>query len=131
MAVTSSPHTMPPQYLRDSKQRVHITRWHDKSAHLGSFPMIVGYFLTTLPKSVVIVSIFVDMLSPLSAALHVVDLILRFLSCTVGTWEIWFILTKHLYLEVLSYIKKQQEQTEAQTKQYHQSNQQWKPVLTF
>ena len=56
------------------------------------------------------------MLSPLSAALHVVDLILCFLSCTLGTWEVWFFSTKNLYLENLSYIKKQQEQAEAQTK---------------
>ena len=43
----------------------------------------------------------------------------------------WFISSKHLYLENLSYIKKQQEQAEAQTKQYHQSSQQLKPVPTF
>ena len=48
-----------------------------------------------------------------------------------GYLEFWFISTKHLYLENVSYIKKQQEQVEAQTKYYHQSNQQWKPVLTF
>ena len=59
------------------------------------------------------------------------DLILYFLSCTVGTWDLWFISTKHLYLENLSYIKKQEEQAKAETKQYHQSNQQWKPVLSF
>ena len=76
-------------------------------------------------------SSIVDTLSPLTVALHVVDLILCFLSCPVGTWEVWFISTKHLYLENLSYIKKQQEQAEAQTKQYQQSNQQWMPVLTF
>ena len=48
-----------------------------------------------------------------------------------GYLEVRFISTKHLYLQNLSYIKKQQEQAEAQTKQYHQSNQQWKPVITF
>ena len=57
-------------------------------------------------------------------------LILYFLCCTVGTWELWIISTKYLYFENLSYMKKQQEQAEAHTKQYHQSNQQWKPVLT-
>ena len=48
MAVTSSPHTMPPQHLWDPKQRVHISISHYKreSAHVGSFHMIVGYFLT-------------------------------------------------------------------------------------
>ena len=76
-------------------------------------------------------SSFVDTLSPLTAALHVVDWILCFLSCTVGTWSFWFISTERLYLESLTYIKKQQEYAEAQTKQYHHSNQQWKPVLTF
>ena len=130
MAVSSSPHTMPPEHLRDQKQRVHISRWHYKKeiAHVGSFPMIVGY---SFLKSVINVSSFVDTLSPVTAAVHVVDLILNFLSCTVGTWEFRFISTKHLYLENLSYIKKQQEQTQAQTKQYHQSNPQWKLVLTF
>ena len=48
-----------------------------------------------------------------------------------GYLEFWFILSKHFYLENLCYTKKQQEQAEAQTKQYHQSSQQWKPVLTF
>ena len=48
-----------------------------------------------------------------------------------GYMEFWFISTKHLYLENLSYIKKQQEQAKAKTKQYHQSNQPSKPVLTF
>ena len=48
MAVTSVPHAMPPQHIWDPKQRVHISRWHYKreDAHVGSFPMIVGYFLT-------------------------------------------------------------------------------------
>ena len=48
MAVTSAPQAMPPQHLWDPKQRVHISRWHYKreDAHVGSFHMIVGYFLT-------------------------------------------------------------------------------------
>ena len=48
MAVTSSPHTMPPEHLWDPKQTVHISRRHYKkeSAHVGSFHLIVGYFLT-------------------------------------------------------------------------------------
>ena len=95
---------------------------------MGSFLIIVGY---SFAKSVVMVRSFVDKLSPLTAALHVVDLILYFLSCTAGTWEFRSISTKHLYLENLSYIKMQQEQALAQTKQYHQSNPQWKLVLTF
>ena len=34
--------------LDDPKQRVHISRWHHKreDAHVGNFPMFVGYFLT-------------------------------------------------------------------------------------
>ena len=39
--------------------------------------------------------------------------------------------SKCIHFENLSYNKKQQEQAEAQTKQYHQSIQQGKPVLTF
>ena len=52
MPVISSPHTMPPQHLRDPKQRVHISRWLYKreSGHVGSFPMIVGYFLTIVSQ---------------------------------------------------------------------------------
>ena len=41
-----------------------------------------------------------------------------------GYLYFWLILSKHIYLENLNYIKKQQEQAKAQTKQYHQSNQQ-------
>ena len=37
-----------------------------------------------------------------------------FLSGLVGSWELWFIPTEHSYLDSLSYIKKQQEQAEAQ-----------------
>ena len=50
MAVTSAPQAMPPQHLWDQKQRVHISGWHPKreDAPVGSFPMIVGYFLTIL-----------------------------------------------------------------------------------
>ena len=51
MAVTSSPHTMQPQYLWDQKQSVHISRRHYKkeSAHVRSVFMIVGYF-STIPS---------------------------------------------------------------------------------
>ena len=66
----------------------------------------------------------------MTAALHVVNLILYFLFA-LGTWDFWVYFNKTLILENLSYLKKQQEQAEGQTKQYHQSNQQWKPVLTF
>ena len=50
MAVTSAPQAMPSQHLWDPKQRVPISRSHYKqeSAHVGSFHMIVGYFLTIL-----------------------------------------------------------------------------------
>ena len=41
-----------------------------------------------------------------------------------GYLYFWLISSTHIYLKNLSYIKKQQEQAEAQTKQYHQSNQQ-------
>ena len=41
-----------------------------------------------------------------------------------GYLYLWLISSKHIYLETLNYIKKQQEQAEAQTKQYHQGNQQ-------
>ena len=48
MAQTSAPQGMPPQHLWDPQQRVHISRWHYKSedAHVGSFSMLVRYFLT-------------------------------------------------------------------------------------
>ena len=61
MAVTSAPQAMLPQHLWDTKQRVHISTWHYKreSAHVGSFPMIVGYFLTIFSTSVVIVSRYI------------------------------------------------------------------------
>ena len=59
-------------------------------------------------------SFFVDTVSLLTATLHVVDLILCFLSCIVGTWGFGLFQQKHLYLQSLSYIKKQQEQAEAQ-----------------
>ena len=38
--------------------------------------------------------------------------------------EFWLISSNHFYFENLIYTKKQQEQAEAQSKQYHQSNQQ-------
>ena len=55
----------------------------------------------------------------MTAALHVVDLILNFLflHCGyLGAFVYLFILPKHWHLENLSYIKKQQEQAEAQNK---------------
>ena len=92
MAVTSAPQAMPPQHLWDPKQRVHISRWHYKreDAHVGSFPMIVGYFLTIFPKSVVIVSFLCCNTTSFDCSplytLHVVHLILWSLACTVGTY---------------------------------------------
>ena len=41
-----------------------------------------------------------------------------------GYFFFWLISSKHIYLENLNYIKKQQEQAGGQTKQYHQSIQQ-------
>ena len=38
-----------------------------------------------------------------------------------GYLYFWLIPSKHIYLKNLNYIKKQQEQAEAQIKQYHQS----------
>ena len=95
---------------------------------MGSFPMIVGYFLTIFSEicsyceflNVDTLSIF----SPLTATLHVVDLILNFLFLHCGYLRAlfhYFASSKHWYMENLSYNKKQQEQAEAQTKQYHQS----------
>ena len=55
--------------------------------------------------------------------LHVVDLILWSFACTVRTY-FWLISSKQVWLDNMNYIKKQQEQAGAQTKQYHQSNQQ-------
>ena len=78
-------------------------------------------------KSLVIVSSFVDTLSiysPLTTALHVVDLILKFLFLHCGYFGVpvyYFIPSHSGYSENLSYSKKQQEQAEAQTEQYHQS----------
>ena len=65
-----------------------------------------------------------SILSPLTAALHVVDLILNisFLHCGYfRAFVYYFISSQHCYLEDLKYNMKQQEQAEAQTKQYHQS----------
>ena len=62
-----------------------------------------------------------SILSALTAALHVVDLILYFLCLHCGYLGGLVFFKEHLYLENLSYSKKQQEQAEAQTKHYHQS----------
>ena len=72
--------------------------------------------------------------SPLTEAPHVVGLILNFffLHCGyLGALVYLFISPKHRHLENLSYSKKQQEQAEAQRKQYHHEHQQWKPDLTL
>ena len=126
MAVTSPPQAMLPQHLWDPKQRVHISRWHYKreDAHVGSFPMIVGYFLTIFPKSVVIVSVLCcnTISFDCSPSCCAFDPVVPCLHC--GYLYLRLISSKHIYLENLSYIKKQQEQAEAQTKQYHQSIQQ-------
>ena len=95
---------------------------------MGSFPMIVGYFLTIF-SSICSFWEFLDLhtlsiFSPMTAALHVVDLILNvlFLHCGyLGGLAYYFISSEHWYLKPVSYNKKHQEQAEALTKQYHQS----------
>ena len=62
--------------------------------------------------------------SPMTAALHVVDVILNFLFLHCGYFIVfvyYLISSKRWYLENLSYSKKQQEQGEAEKKQHHQS----------
>ena len=85
--------------------------------------MIVGYFVTIFSEdSYYCEFLCVDTLSlfsPLTAALHVVDLILNFLllHCGyVGALVYHFLLPTHCNLANLSYIKKQQEQAGAQMK---------------
>ena len=130
IAVFSVPQAMPPQHLWDPKQRVDISRSHYKreSARVGSFPMIVRYLLTIFAYICSYCELLnVDTLSivfPMTATLHVVDLILNFVffHCRyLGVLVHYFLSSKHWYLENLSYSKKQQEQGEAQTKQHHQS----------
>ena len=79
MAVTSAPQAMPPQHLWEPNQRVHMSRWHYKreDTHVGSFSMFVGYLLTIFFQicSYCEFSLFYHYLL-LTAALHVVDLIL-------------------------------------------------------
>ena len=127
MAVTSAPQAMPPEHLWDPKQRMHISRWHYKreSAHVGSFLMMVGYFLTIAFQICTYCAFLCEYTISFdgSPSCCESDPVFTLLHC--GYLELLFISTKHLYFENLSYIKKQQEQTEAQTKQYHQSNQQW------
>ena len=140
MAVTSAPQAMLPQHLLDPKQRVHISRWHYKReiAHVGSFPMNVGYFLTIISLICSYSELpnvdTLSILSAMTAALHVVDLIrnFRFLHCGyLGASVYYLISSTHWYLENLSYSKKEQEQAEAQTKTISSKHQQWRPVLTF
>ena len=90
---------------------------------MGSFPLIVGYFLTIVSQICCYSDFYcVDTLSifsPLTAALHVVDLILNFLLLHCGYFGALVYLSispKHWHFESLSYIKKQQEQAEAQNK---------------
>ena len=108
-----------------------ISRWHYKRASdpVGIFSLIVGYLLTIVSQICRYCEFhYVDalsILSPLAAALHVVDWILNFLflHCRyLGALVYSFISSRHWYLEDLSYIKKQQQQAEAQNKQYHQSS---------
>ena len=107
------------------KKKGAISRWHYKreSAHVGSFQMIVGYFLTLFSQICSYCELYcVDTLSifsPFTAAHHVVDLILNFLflHCGyLGALVYLFISPKDWHLENLSYIKEQQDQAEAQTK---------------
>ena len=103
---------------------------------MGSFLLIVGYF-QTIVSAIGSYCEFcyvhrLSILFPLAAALNVVDLILNylFLHCEyLGALVYYFISSKHWYLENLSYIRKQQEQAEAQKKTISSMHQQWKPVL--
>ena len=109
MAVTSSQHTMPRQHLRGPKQRVHISGWHFKrqSAHVGSFPVVAGYFLTIVSQ----IFNYSEFLCCYTISFDCstfccgFDPVFPLLLC--GTLGVWFISTKHLYLENMSYIKQQ------------------------
>ena len=125
MAVTSAPQAMQLQHLWDAKQRVQTSRWHyeRESAHVGSFHMIVGYFLPNV-SSVVIVSVFCcyTISFDCSPSCCGFDPVVPCLHC--GYLDFWLFSSAHFYSKSLSYSKKQQEQAEEQTKQYHPSNQQ-------
>ena len=116
MAVTSAPQAMPTQHLWDPRQRVHISRWNYKreGAHVGSVHIILGYFLTIFSS----ICRYCDFLCSYTISFDCspsccgFDPVLLLLHC--GYLEVWFISTKHLYLENLSYMKKQQMQEEAQ-----------------
>ena len=98
---------------------------------MESFPLIVGYLPTIVSQICRYCEFYyvdaLSILSPLAAALHVVDCILNFLflHCRcLAALVYYFISSKLWYLEDLSYIRKQQQQAEreAQNKQYHESS---------
>ena len=88
---------------------------------MGSFHMIVGNVLTIFHKSVVIVSFLCcyTISFDCSPSCCRFDHVVPCLHC--GCLYFWLNSSEHIFFENLSYIKKQQEQTEAQTKQYHHS----------
>ena len=81
---------------------------------MGSFHMIVGYFPTIFYKSVVIVSFLCcyTISFDCSPSCCEFDPVVPCLHC--GYLYLWLISSKHIFLENLSYLKKQQEQAEAQ-----------------
>ena len=94
---------------------------------MGSFPMIVGYFLTIFSE----ISSYSEFLCryivypfsfDCSPSCCGFDPQFPFLALWVlGSFGLFFHFIKTLVFENLSYSKKQQEQAEAQNKQYHQS----------
>ena len=118
MAVTSAPQAMQPQHLCDPKQRVHMSRWHYKRrecpwGQFSNYPFKLHIYSVCEFFCVNTLSIS----SPLAAALHVVDSVLKIILCTVGTWEpldYLFILPKTLAMGKQGITKKQQEQAGAE-----------------
>ena len=96
--------------------------------------MILGYFLPFPPKSVVIVSSFVHTLSifsPLTAALHVVDLILCFLFLHCAYLGILVYFNKTLVFGKPEPQKEAAKGGSGTNKTISSKHQQWKPVVTF
>ena len=95
-------------------------------------------FQLSFLKCVVFVSSFcvntLSLSSPLTAALHVVDLIVNFILCTVETWEPLnypFLLPQTLAAGMQGITKKQQEQARAEYKTNTSRTSSVKAVQTF
>ena len=91
---------------------------------MGSFHMIVGYFLTIFSKicSYCEFRFCYTISFDCSPSCCGFDPVAPCLHC--GYLDFWLISSNQICLENLSYTRKQQEQADAQTKQYHQSKQQ-------